>query len=363
MLALDGTVIRPPLSGVHYAVKNQIIALLRHCSPGQLVCFTLDAEIRAAAGRAQTGAPALPPGLRRVSRRILWQQTALPGRLRRLGCDRLFALAYTAPVKCPVPYALQVHDTIALRRPLLCNRLNALHMRTLMPGSIRRAETIITSSTRVADEVVRIGCVGQAKVHVVPLGVDDIFLADTPPPPLPDAIRELKPYILFVGNIEPKKDLGTLVAAFDKLAAYEVNLILAGRVGWRCRDVVDRIKAYKGRGTIKRLGYIDRRLLPALYGEAAAFVMPSVEEGFGLPVLEAMACQTPVVHSDHPVLGETANNLGVTFPAGDAEALAACLKEILRSPAGNNEAARAYAYSRTWDLWAATIGEITGWFQ
>ena len=364
-IAIDATVVREPLSGVHYAVRNQTLAVLECFAKHKPLILATDPLIRQAAEAAGCPCPKLPERLRKPGWRILWQQYRLPRLLKSHRCEQLLALAYTAPRKCPVPYVLQVHDTIALHRPELCSRLNAMQMKTFMPGSMQRAQQIITSSRQVAAEVAELSGHAAAEIHHVPLGVAGVFLGDESPPPLPAAWAALKPYLLFVGNLEPKKGLETLLAAYRQLDP-ACTLIFAGRQGWKCAKLIKEIDRYKGPGRMVRLGYVRRELLPTLYQQAAAAVLPSVVEGFGLPVLEALAMGTPVVHSDCPALVETAHGYGRPFPVGDAAALAAALAELLKAPEQARKETRPgrdWARTQTWRRWAETMAAATGLFQ
>jgi glycosyltransferase involved in cell wall biosynthesis len=366
-IAFDATVVRPPYSGVHYAVRNQLTALLEQFAKKEPVCFASDCEVAVGLARYPEISTHVQHNLTKVWRRVLWQQLRLPKLLKQYDCDRLLALAYTAPRKCSVPYTVQVHDTIALRCPKLCTWLNARHMRTLMPQSIRGAEHVITSADTVADEIVALTGVDRQRVHVIPLGVDDLFLQPSLPVALPEAFQADQPYILFVGNIEPKKGLETLLDAFERVAKKSpVTLLLAGQPGWKCGALLKRIDQYRGPGTIRRLGYVDRELLPALYEGAKLFVFPSVEEGFGLPVLEAMARGTITIHSDHPVLCGTSGGIAATFPTGDAAALAAVIERHFSETGNSAEFAtrgREWAQAHTWQRWADAVADATGYFS
>jgi glycosyltransferase involved in cell wall biosynthesis len=331
LIALDATVVRPPFSGVQYAVRAQTL-VWREQYPGDQV-FATDPEL--------CDRP-LPPRLRSPHWRIWWQQVQLPRLLKARGADHLLALAYTAPLRCPVPYTLEVHDTIALRRPELCSRLNALHMRSLMPRAIRGATSIITAASTEADHIMRLTGVPASRIHRVPLALDPLFLR-TP------HVVERPPYLLFVGNIEPKKGLDTLLDAFAEFA--DLELVLVGRAGWKCESLVARIEQTE---RVCWLGRVERDELPALYAGASAFIFPSIEEGFGLPLLEAMALGTPVIRSDLPVLAESANEFGQPFPVGNARALAEAIRDTLANP-GNTAAARTWAREQTWAQWAESV--------
>ncbi len=350
-LAIDATVVREPLSGVHYAVRSQTLALIESMQEAPPVVFATDPAIRSAATTAGCTCPPLPQRLRHPGWRILWQQMQLPKLLRENGCDHLLALAYTAPLKCPIPYTVQVHDTIALDYPELCSRKNALHFKALLPKSMRNAKQIIVTSAYVRDRVLAHTHMSPDSIHQIPLAIDDIYRQG--PPSLPDDLVQHKPYILFVGNIEPKKGVDTLLEAYARLDG-DRTLVIVGREGWKSGHTIRRIRSYSGPGKVVELGYVERSILPALYANAAVTVLPSIVEGFGLPVLEALAMGSPVIHSDHPTLMETAGGFGHPFPTGDPAALA----EAIAKASGGGRNASGYARKHKWTTWASTVAAV-----
>lgn len=354
-LAWDATVVRPPLSGVHLSVLAELRAMLDLPGAAAGVLFALCSELRQKAVAAGLAAPSLSPGLRHVFRRILWQQLRLPNLLR--DTDVLHAMAYTAPLRCPVPVVLNVHDIIALEHPELCSRANLWHMRLLLARSIRRAAVNVTTTRHVADRVKAVLGIPADRLAVVPLGVDAARFAT--PSALPSRER---PYLLFVGNIEPKKGLETLLDAYARTASFlGLDLVLAGRPGWKCDALLERIRHWSGPGRVETVGRVDDAELVRLYQGAWAFVFPSRCEGFGMPLLEAMAAGTPVVHSDHPAVAEVMGNAGLSFPVGDAEALAQTLRRLHASTSQQHEcseAGRHRAAEFTWERRARTVLDI-----
>jgi glycosyltransferase involved in cell wall biosynthesis len=355
-VALDGTVVRPPLTGVHYAVRHGLQALLAALPPGAAVCYATDEELRATALHHGHTAPRLSPWLRSPVSRLWWQQTILPGLLRRAHAEVLFAPAYTAPLRCPVPTVVQVHDLLALCYPDLCRRRNVLHLRLLMPPSLRRAAALLVSSPPVAAELAGLTGRPLTDIHVVPLGVDPLLLTApvAPPPPGLPAGR----YVLCLATLEPKKDVDTLLAAWPQVAGAlpDAHLVIAGQAGWRCDATLRRLHQLAD-CRVTWLGYVPRRAVPGLYDGAAVVAFPSRQEGFGLPVLEAMARGCPVVHSDHPVLLATAGGLGLPFALGNPEALAAALLVALTAAPDAAAAARrrAWAAAHPWSRWAEAV--------
>lgn len=357
-IAWDATVVRPPLSGVHLSVQAELHAMFGRPGTAGGTLFSLCPQLRQRAAETGIATPPLAPGLRRVARRILWQQMRLPAHLRQCQADVLHATAYTAPLRSPVPVVLNVHDIIALDHPELCSRLNVCHMRLLLARSIRGATMNIATTAHVADRVRNLLGIPAERLAVVPLGVAAARFAQPPEEPLP----EQRPYLLFVSNIEPKKGLETLLDAYARIApALGLNLVLAGRPGWRCDALLERLRRWCGPGRVVLAGRVDDRELVRLYQGAWAFVFPSLCEGFGLPVLEAMAAGTPVLHSDHPAVCEVAGAAGIRFPAGDGEALAKALRHLHASPGRRKElvaAGRARAAQFTWERRAQAVLDI-----
>ncbi|MBR6373407.1 MAG: glycosyltransferase family 4 protein [Victivallales bacterium] len=306
-ILLDATVVRQPESGVQRAVRREAEEL-QSLLPSARLCL----------GGGLKSRPAC---------RVLWQQCVLPF----MEYAALYAMAYTAPLLCRRPYLLNVHDVIALTHPDLCSRRNLLQMRALLPSSIRRASQVIVSTSYVATQVKLL--FPNVKVEVAPLGVDyDEFAKSEGNSPVSG------PYFLFVGNIEPKKGLMTLLSAFLQ-EDWGAKLVLAGRIGWKCGELLAIIRRFPER--VIWLGRVADAQLPALYRNALALIMPSIVEGFGLPVLEAMAAGTPVIHSNAPALTETAGGAGLGFEIGNATALAAAMKKMQDSAALRHELAEA----------------------
>jgi glycosyltransferase involved in cell wall biosynthesis len=163
------------------------------------------------------------------------------------------------------------------------------------------------------------------------------------------------PYIFFVGTVEPRKGLDVLLDAFSALASEidDVELWLAGQTGWGVGPIEEQIAAHPYTARIRRLGFVDDEFLPALYREARVVAYPSRGEGFGLPVLEAMACGALVVTSADTVMAEVGGDGAQLVAAGDATGLADSLRAVLAASTEERSAwslrARARAETFTWD--------------
>jgi glycosyltransferase involved in cell wall biosynthesis len=209
--------------------------------------------------------------------------------------------------------------------------------RTLVPRSIARASVVVTPSEAVADQV-REAYSPRVPVVAVPHGVAPGWgAADPPDAALRARLGLPSSYVLFVGTLEPRKDVRTLLAA-HALLPDAPPLVLVGPPGWG--EQVDVSGAVTP-------GYLGDDALRPLVAGAAALVLPSRDEGFGLPLLEALAAGTPVVASDLPVLREVGGDVVRYAAVGDAEAFAAAIQAVLDAP-GDPAARRAHAAPYTW---------------
>ena len=357
------------LSGQFSGVEKAIYALLRHIGAGSgdefVALVGSDFDERLLDG-VPVGLLRLPVSNRSRVLRIVYEERFLPRRL--AGFDLFHAPGYVAPQGLACPVVLTVYDLVALRHPGLARRANAVHYRWRLPRSARAAARVIVPAECVARGVVEHLGVERERVRVVPLGVE----ARLRPPSQDERgaartrLHLTRPFILFVGNIEPKKNVATLLRAFAHVRRDGLphELVIAGKRGWGCREVL-RLPAELGiEGDVRFLGYVDEGDLAGLYGAAELFVFPSLVEGFGLPPLEAMACGTPVVTSDAEALLESTGDAAEHVPARDAEALAEAMRRVLgdaplreRLRAAGLARAAQFTWARTAEATRAVYGE------
>ena len=293
------------------------------------------------------GALLLPPAMR-VERgwlptqqplaRIAWEQALGPVRAAARQLDLFHAPVNVAPLALPCRSVVTIHDLAFLVYP---DRLRPAKRRylTLMTGlSARRAARVIAVSEHTARDVVtRLG-VAPERVVVAPEAAADHFR------PEPDA-RALAAfraerglpdhYLLFVGTLEPRKNVAGLLRALARVAVEEPDgyMVVVGARGWMYDEIFALHESLGLAERVRFTGYVAAEELPRWYQAATAFVYPSFYEGFGLPPLEAMACGTPVVTSSTSAIPEVVGEAGVLVDPGDEAALAAALLALWRDPA------------------------------
>ena len=325
-----------PLLGVRTGIGRYTGSLLAALAsgPDELVAtaFTLRGRLAPLPGIEVRQRPAPARALQAAWARGQWPPVELlTGRL-----DVFHATNFVLPPLRRARGVVTVHDLAFLRMTETVSAASARY-RALVPRSIRRASVVLTPSEAVAEQV-RQAYAPAVPVVAVPHGVDPAWAAAIPPDAGMRARLGLPAeYVVFVGTLEPRKDVATLLSA-HALLPDAPPLVLVGPPGWGARVDVD--------GCVTPGFLNDEDLGPVVAG-ASALVLPSRDEGFGLPVLEALAAGTPVVCSDLPVLREVGGSHAVYAPAGDVEAFAAALADVLADPV-DPAAGRAYAAEFTW---------------
>ena len=255
-----------------------------------------------------------------------WRQFVLPLLLRRHRIDVCFFTNFVLSVAATCPMVLTIHDLSFRLFPRTHSLRNVVWARSLVPVSTRRSRHIIAVSSNTKLDLVRVMNVPSQKVSVVYEGAPEEF---NPEPQAEDEEAMghygiVKPYILFVGTLEPRKNLNFLIRSFDQVAKArpDVHLVLAGRRGWMAQSIFDELERRDLLGRVHITGYVRERYLPVLYRQAAAFVYPSLYEGFGLPPLEAMASGTPVIVSGSSSLPEVVGDAGLLVNPDRTEEIA-----------------------------------------
>lgn len=274
--------------------------------------------------------------------KILWGQISLGRLARRRTLDVLWGSAHRLPLWLPKRMArvLTVHDLTVLDWPHTMVRGNFYAEKLLLPMALAQADAIVAVSTSTQDRLRHHFPCLTAPIHVIPLGAPQLAA----PAPLPLALTQFlrgRRYLLFVGTLEPRKNLTLLLAAYSALAQdmrEATPLIIAGAQGWGKTKLEVEIAKLElaqgaGRAHIFCTGFVEEGVLSALYHGAHALVFPSLYEGFGLPILEAQQCGVPVVAAQAASLPQVAGDGALYHDPHDAASLTKALARIITDDA------------------------------
>jgi glycosyltransferase involved in cell wall biosynthesis len=281
-------------------------------------------------------------------RDAVWYPALLPARARRERVEVLHCPTFRAPLRSPAPLVVTVHDLAVLRHPEAFNRGTRRYSALTLPRIARAATAIIAVSEFTKREVVELLGVPDKKVSVIPNAVSSAFRPDGP--------ASDGDYVLAVSTLEPRKNLDTLASAFARSDLEGCELRIVGAHGWGGVEV--------NGGRVRRLGFVSDEELARLYRGARCVAYVSRYEGFGLPVLEALACGAPVVAADLPPIREFANGAAITVDPDDPEAIAAALEQAVAGggapPEQRLQAAAGYGWERTAAATAAVYRQAAG---
>ncbi len=324
-IGFDATILSKRLTGVGIYTKSLITALLQVDSGIEIVLFS-HKDISFFNDN---------PRVEKIIEKSLNQQAFIQGKLKGLidkhSIDVFHGPNFYLPRRGKTPMAVTVHDLSAQFMPSQHSLKHRLSQIFLKP-SLKRADRIITVSKATEDELVRYYSRCADKIHVVYNGVSDRFspAGDEEKKRIKKDLGLPERFILFVGTLEPRKNLRGLLLAYAQLREkFYFKLVIAGGKGWMESDIPKIIAENKLENDVLFTGYIDSERLPALYSTADIFAYPSFYEGFGLPPLEAMACGTPVVTSNRSSLPEVAGDAAILVDPDDVGDIAVELKRII----------------------------------
>lgn len=325
---------------------------------------------RPPAGRPITAPPSMSVRVVPIANRWLtlgWQRFGLPLPVEWLSgaADLFHACDFALPPIRRARSLLTVHDLSFLTVPNCADAALRSYLTDAVPAAVARADHVLADSQSTQQDLVRLLGVAPAKITVVYPGVEARFqpLYD---PTATARVRQRyglgdAPFVLGVGTLEPRKNWPGLIRAWNHLresSDLAHRLVLAGGRGWLFEEIFAAAAASQHRADIVFTGFVDDADLPALYAAADVFAFPSRYEGFGIPVLEAMACGVPVVCSDNSSLPEAAADAALLVPADDDDALTNALQRLIEDmPLRETLRARGLIHAQrfTWDAAAATL--------
>ena len=332
-IAIDATSVPPQPAGAGVYAIELVRAMAERDRRDGYALFTRGAWADAlTAGRANWRIERVGAGSRAA--RLAWEQAQLPGALGRLGIDVLHSTHHTLPlvgVRCK--RVVTIHDVTFFRIPGRYPPARRLYMQTLTRLAARVADAIIVPSNTVRDDVLRVLGVPASKVTAVYEAAGPQYR-----PIALDAAEAVAheygidgPYVLSVGSLEPGKNRGRLIRAMRQLrdAGIDYRLVVVGQKAWKYEADFALVDELGMRDRVQFLGYVKDEHLPALYRVATAFAFPSLYEGFGLCVIEAMACGTPVLTSSISATAEVAGDAALLVDPLSVNAIRDGLRELL----------------------------------
>ena len=335
--------------GMEVAARELIPALVRAAPPQTRFTAFINREA-AAAGGGPWGqivpAVTVPVNARSRAQWVAGEQALLPRLAARAGVDLLHSLASTAPAWGAQRRIVTVHDLIYARYPETHVGVRALGMRILVPTAVRRSHRVIADSDSTRRDLIGLLGVAAQKIDVVPLGVGDVRRVE----PLPAAQTRVRfglgdrRVLLTLSAKRPHKNLATLIGALARIPAEgRPALVVPGYRTEHERELRARAASLDVTDDVRFEGWVSDAELEGLWGVTDAFVFPSFYEGFGLPVLEAMARGVPVACSNASSLPEVAGDAALLFDPSDETAIAQAIERLVGDP---DEAARLRAAGR-----------------
>jgi glycosyltransferase involved in cell wall biosynthesis len=348
------------VGGTEIYLRGLLSALAEIDSVNQYFIFT-NRETGADLTPEQANFTAVPQPIRAASRpaRILWEQTALPLAAARLHLDVLLNGGFTAPLVCPCPQVTMFHDLQHIRHPEYFRWFDLPFWKVLLYGSAHISRLLVTPSQASADDVVRHYRLPARKVRVTWLGVDPVFFQVA-------QRRRPEKFLLAVSTLHPHKNLDGLLRAFAEFRRErpEFRLTVCGLHGFFTGPLQQLRESLGLAEAVDFPGWIPRKDLHDLYARAWAFVYPSLFEGFGIPVVEAMAAGIPMACSNIEPIAGIADDAALRFDPRDPAAMVAALRSITGDEALRQRLAQAgprraaeFSWRKTAELTLAALRE------
>jgi glycosyltransferase involved in cell wall biosynthesis len=295
-----------------------------------------------------------------------WWSIGLPSYMRRRSLTLYHGTNYEVPLRGRRPTVLTIHDLSWLLHSSTHEARVVRRGRLRLPLMARNATLIVTPSEMVRREVCDYLKVKPDKVFATPLAPGRGFVP-LPPAETLEVRKRLgieEQFLLFVGTIEPRKNLSTLLSAFEEIfrtTDLRPQLVIAGKLGWKADKLLSQLEQSGARDRVLLTGYLPDAELGALYSSCHLFVYPSVYEGFGLPPLEAMACGAPVLASPVPSMMEGSETAAHIVPAGNTHALAQAIVELFNDAQARQKLSAAglkYVTNFSWERTAVLTREV-----
>lgn len=273
----------------------------------------------------------------RPGARLIWEQSVLPLVVKKHKIDVFHSLHYTRPLWLPCKSVVTFHDMTFFLFPQLHTRSKRLFFPLAMRLSAKLANALIAVSENTRRDAIRLAGIPPEKIFTAPLGVDQTFRQIRERERLSEIRAKYglpERFILYVGLVEPRKNLPVLIRAYRALLEVQndFDLVVAGRFGWMSEGILDEVARLNLNARVRFTGYVSQEDLPGVYNLSSLFVYPTRYEGFGLPALEAMACGVPVVTTNVSSMPEIVGDAGLLVEPDNERALTGAMVEVLANP-------------------------------
>jgi glycosyltransferase involved in cell wall biosynthesis len=325
--------------GISHHIRSLLTALAKWPGNHEYTVFVNGQDVieRLAARHPQITYVPVPWPEAQPASRIAWEQFTLPSLIRQKHIDVLHSPANVLPELLPRNSAgvVTLHDLAFLRFPQVLTRTKRLYHRTFTVRSLQRATMIISISESTKQDAVELAGIPAGRLQTVYASIDEHFSSMAGEEEI-NAFRQKRglsqDFLLYLGTLEPRKNITTLIQAYAHLRrayARTEKLILAGGKGWLYEAIYEKIAQLGLKGEVIFPGFVAESEKKLWYSAASAFVYPSLYEGFGLPVVEALACGTPVVTSNVSSLPEAGSDIALSVEPYSVEAMAEALYKAL----------------------------------
>mgnify|MGYP006289551137 CR=1 FL=1 len=367
-VAVNALILREPFAGVAYSIYRSMCAVAETQQDRNFVFFVPRSFKRQFPDFDNvTRKKSLFVGGKSASSRVIYEQLIMPFTFPRFNADYAHFPAWVAPKMFYLPFVVTVHDLIPFFYPAFCKKSTVRHFKSSVPHTVERAERIVVPSQYVKNTLLdKFDQVDDENVSVVPFAP-----AHEPCPISRSAAQGLLAekygikgdFLLYVGNIEPKKNLTLLLKAFFAARirrSLPLKLVIVGRKAWKTGEFDRAVIGHDMEDMLIMPGYVPEGDVPCFYKAAKAFCFPSIVEGFGLPVIEAMQEGCPCLLSDIPVFHETAGSAATYLPLTDLSAWREAIENVANSKttAAQREMLQKQAARFSWKRTADELGDV-----
>ena len=343
-ILINGLLLNKEFSGVQYYIENLLHELNQKVNPDLYIEIILSKGYSGSLNENEFfKIKTVEFNTQNRFARIYFENVLLPKYFTQNGFDLYHSPSYVLPYFANIPSVVTVHDLIALDFPTLCQNETAVYFNLFLPRSLAKSLKISAVSNTVKKDIItKFPNIAEDKVEVIYHGVHERFtkITDITKLTYVKLKYNLPPnFILFVGNLEPKKNLSRIIesfAALKKDRLFEHKLVIVGKKGWKFGSIFKLIKKYGLGQEVLFLGYVDEVDLPVIYSLADLLLFPSIYEGFGIPVLEAMACGCPVIVSDRGALPEVSGNICPQVNPYSVSEITQCILRLLSDDVQRN---------------------------